>query len=866
MKNPILKKIIPHVIAIVLFIIVGLVYFSPQLQGYDLRQSDYDNYIGMSKEIKDYRDKANEDPLWTNSMFSGMPAYQIDTKHSNYIAKLRNFILFDTLNTPLVYMFLCFIGFYLLLICLNVSPWLSIIGSIAFGLSTINILYLGGGHITKVHSIALLPPILGSILYSYRKNAIVGGLLFALFICLNLSANHIQETYYMIFFIIAVVIVELFRHFKEKILAKFIKASIIIMIGGFLGVLPNLSNLLVTYEYGEYTTRGKTELTIQSGAENEVESKGLDADYIKQYSLGFGEAWSLIIPNVKGGPSGYIGNNDKAMENVSPAWKENIAQSNQYWGEQLFTGGAFYFGITIFLLFFLGMFFVKDKIKWAVLATSILAVMLSWKFGALTDFFIQHVPLFSKFRDTKMILVLVQIAFPLMGILFLKEIIERQIDQKKLLIAAGSLFLVLFLFWATPKTFFDFLSSQETVQFDQQMNSLKGDGASIAQFETYQDELENARIGIFKADVLRSIIFLLLIATIVIIYNRKKFNSSYLIVGLGLLILIDLWAVDKRYLNNEKQGAKYNNWVKEYDKYNPYYAQSYDNQILAMEIAANPKLKEIIDTETNKYIKDNDIKGKNLAHEKEKLAFRELNLNTNYRVFELQNPFNSSRTSYFHKSIGGYHGAKLKRYQELIEFHISKNNMEVLNMLNTKYFIVPTKDQGIVVQQNPYTLGNAWFVDNYQLVENADSEIVALDKINTAQTAVIDKRFSAEISDLKIGKDSTAMIYMDSYAPNKIVYTSDTKSEQLAVFSEIYYDKGWNAYMDNQPVSYFRANYVLRAMKIPAGKHKIEFRFEPQTYKTGNTISMAGSFLLIFLLLGISFVEIKKSLKKKISS
>ncbi len=887
MKKSTIKKIIPHAVAVIIFIIIGLVYFSPQLQGYDLRQSDYDNYLGMSKEIIDYRDKTGEEPLWTNAMFSGMPAYQISTIHQNYIAKLRKLVIFDTLNTPLAYLFLCFIGFYILLICLNVSPWLSIIGAVAFGFSSINILYLGTGHITKVHSIALIPPVLGSILFAYRKRALLGGILFAFFLSLHLSANHIQETYYMLFFVIAIAIVELFRHYKEKLIKKFVKVSALLLLGGILGVLPTISNLIVTYEYGKYTTRGKSELTINADNENMAlitdneskNTKGLDPDYIKQYSLGYGEVWSLIIPNVKGGPSGYIGNNEDAMKNVSPPYKEAVAQSMHYWGEQLFTGGAFYFGATVFLLFFLGLLFVKDDLKWAVLGVSVLAVVLSWKYSGILDFFIYNVPLFSKFRDTKMMLVLVQVAFPLMGVLFMKEIIQKKINQKKLLMAIGGVVLLLLLFLATPSTWFDFFSKQEIAQFDNQINSLKGNGAAISQFETFKEELQNARISIFKSDVLRTLYFVLLIGAVIVFYNRKKFNTNYLIIIIGLLILVDLWAVDKRYLNNEKQGINYNSWVKRYEKYNPYDALVVDKEILAMELAENNGLKEKIDTEISKFIKENDIKSKYIAHEKEKITFRELNLSTNYRVFSLQSPFNSSRESYFHKSVGGYHGAKLKKYQELIEFRISKEQRKLinflnssrtgaelaslfekelptLNMLNTKYIIYNPSAKPF---RNPYALGNAWFVEKFRIVASADSEIVALNYINPAHEAVIHKQFADNLQGFSAKTDSNATISMLSYAPNRIVYESDTKIEQLAVFSEIYYDKGWNAYIDGKIAPYFRANYVLRAMLIPKGKHTIEFKFEPETFYIANYVSLSGSILLMLLVIASLFITMKAS-------
>lgn len=880
MKNitELFKTWIPHIIAISIFILLGIVYFSPQLKDYALHQGDINNHIGMSKEVADYREKFDSEPLWTNSMFGGMPSYQISVKYNtNYIAAVEH-LTFKLLNSPLAYIFLSMLGFYVLLLCMNISPWLSIIGAIAFGFSTINILYLGAGHNTKVHAIALLPLVVGGVFYTYRRNMITGGILTSLFLCLHLSANHVQETYYLLFFLLGLAVVEFIRHFKEKQLPKFAKASSILIIAALIGVLPTISSLLTTNEYGKFTTRGKSELTITNDS-SENKTEGLDRDYIKQYSLGFGEVWSLVIPNVKGGASGYLGNYPDKIKEVDPRFRDTIAQSSSYWGEQLFTGGAFYFGASIFLMFILGLIFIKDPIKWAIAGVSALAIILSWKFGSILDFFITHVPLFSKFRDTKMMLVLVQVAFPLLGLLFIKDLTQRQYNIKKLLYAIGGVLGVFCIIYITPDTWFDFFSTQETAQFEQQISTYGNNSGTLDNFYAYQDSLKDVRISIFRDDVLRSILFILIAGLFVLAFVMKKLKQSYLIIGLGLLILVDLWGVDKRYLNNEKARGNYISWQKKYEKKNPFTPSVADKAILSSEIAQNPDLVQIIENESKAYFKENKIKRKHKNNEKDKIAFRELGFVTDYRVFSLENPFNDSKISYFHKSIGGYHGAKLKKYQELIDFRISKEYQSIvnvlnkkdpislpellrtklptLNMLNTKYIIYNSKANPIA---NPFANGNAWFVNDIKYVDNADEEILALNTIDPKRTAVINRASEGDL-ELSFTHDPTAKITLTQYLPNHLTYNSNSQKPQLAVFSEIYYKDGWNAYIDGELVSYYKVNYVLRAMLVPEGKHTVEFKFEPKTFRIGENISVVGSILLLLLIIGGIIFKVKDYFK-----
>ena len=878
-----IKKFIPHLSAIIIILVVCGIYFYPQLDGYLLSQSDHVQYLGMSKEINDFRDNFHEEPLWTNSMFSGMPAYQISLAGSNIIGSIKNLVL-EVIPRPIGYLFFMMIGFYILLLCFNVSPWVSLIGAIAFGLASFNMLYLGNGHNTKIHALSFIPPIIGAFIYSYRKNMIVGSLLLSIFICLHLAANHLQMTYYMLFLLLALFITEFIRYYKESEISKFIKVTAFVILAALLGITPNITNIWVTYEYGKYTTRGKSELTVLNAESSDIgtDAKGLDKDYIKQYSLGYGEVWSAIIPNIKGGSMGYLGNNPEVMETVDPNLRSSISKQYSYWGEQYGSGGAFYYGASVFLLFLLGMFFLKDKSKWAFLSVSILAVILSWKYSAILDFFIDSFPLFNKFRDTKMMLILIQVSFPFIGFLFINKLINDNIDKKKFLYISASFTGLLVLFYALPNLFFDFLSQGDANQFNSLFDQYKNNPGTIKQIESMMSALEGARIIIYKADVLRSILFVAATGLTIYLFLIKKLSKVLLLSIIALIVTIDLWTIDKRYLNNEKTGRDYAHWVtaEKYDS--PLNATAADLEILKSETAVLPDFKNKVEKEFDLFKKGKKFTQAELKTEYDKIQFMELNLATNYRVFTIQNPFNSSRTSYFHKAIGGYHGAKLKKYQEVISFHISKeyenisnvlnskpNNtdlftmfkdkMPVLNMLNTKYIIFNEASRPLL---NPYQFGNAWFVNKVNQVETADDELLALSNVNM-ETIIIRKNLMHFI-DGKVNSDSTAIIRMESYLPNHITYKSKSTKDNVAVFSEIYYKDGWNAYIDGNKSDYFSANYILRAIAIPAGEHVIEFKFEPSSYYTSRNISVAGSVLIILFALSIFFMEFIQRRKEKV--
>jgi hypothetical protein len=879
------KPLLPHLLAIFLFIIASLVYFYPQLEGYKLHQGDNEQATGMSKEICDFRAKYKTEPLWTGTSFSGMPAYQISTIHPNYIADAESRLLLAPLASPMAFIVVAMLAFYVLLICFDISPWISIIGSLAFGLASLNMLYLAGGHNTKVHAIALLPLIIGSVLLAYRKNLTIGALLLTLGVCLQVSANHLQMTYYGLFLIGAIGVVEFVIYLKQKQLVKFGKITGVLIIATFLGLLPCFSNLYTTYEYGKYSTRGKSELTVKPAAVSMTQAPdALNSDYIKQYSLGYGEIWSVIIPDAKGGSGNYIGSRKDAkqiLENTNPEYKEYVAQSSSYWGEQLFSGGAFYFGVTMFALFVLGMVFISDPIKWAFLAASVLAVFLSWKSSSVLDFFIDYFPMFNKFRDTKMMLIILQLAFPFVGMVFVKYLTENTIDKKKLMYTAIAVNGLLLLFYVMPSVFFDFVSSSEAANFASQRASAQGNPDYLARFNNFIAELENARIMIFKTDVLRSLFFSLLVFGAVYLFVYSKLKKNYLILALGLLILADMWMVDKRYLNNKEQGGGYQMWVKAQQGANPFRAGVADNEILANEIKSNPALANAVEAGVNEGMAK--VKEKDAEIEREKLTFRELGFNTNYRVLTLNDPISNGQVSYFHKSIGGYHGAKLKKYQELVDFYISQEintvllafkdsatSLEkitakvgiaapVLNMLNTKYFIYSSDAAPII---NNGAFGNCWFVKKVEVVENADAEILSLGKVDLKTTAVINKKDEKLIGSYNY--DSTANIQLVSYKPNSLVYKTTAKASQFAVFSEIYYPKGWNAYVDGKLAEYASVNYLLRGMNIPAGEHSVEFRFEPKSYLVSSRISSVSSVVILLLVFaGLGF-EVFKSYKKSV--
>lgn len=813
--SKVLGKVAPFVAAFVIFFLVVFMFFQPLFEGKKLNQGDIMHFQGMSKEIADHRAKFGEEPLWTNSMFGGMPAYQISTYYPSNLMKKVDQVFRLGLPVPADYVFLYFVGFFFLLIVLGINPWVAIAGALAYGLSSYFLIILEAGHNSKAHAIAYMAPVLAGVILTYRGKYLAGGIITAFFAALELTANHVQITYYLGLILVLLGVAQFIQSILDKKLKQFSIATAVLIVAGGLAVLPNMGNLLTTYEYGKVTIRGKSELSHNA----DVKTSGLDKDYATQWSYGIGETWSLLYPNAKGGASGLIGQDNKALDKAAPETRPTIAQMNHYWGDQPFTSGPVYIGAIIVFLFVLGFMILKGPLQWALLAATLLSVLLAWGHNLMpfTDFFMHYVPGYNKFRAVSMTLVMAELTMPLLALLTLHKLFSEGSPSrytKQVFIAAGITLGISLLFLASPGSFFNFLSESEYLQLGQ-MQQAGGEQAQAAAM--YITNLSAVREAIFTADVLRSMLIILIGVAAILATIYLKLNQWLAIAIIGVTTFGDLYLVNRRYISDE-------NYVRPTKMATPFTPSDADKFIM----------------------KDTDP------------DFRVLNLTVS--------PFMDASTSYFHKSIGGYHGAKLRRYQELIDHQISKNNMQVLNMLNTKYLIVPGQDRQPQVQINMQALGHAWFVKELILVDNADQEMAALDSLKTAYQAVVDRRFADQVKGFATGVDSTAKIKLESYRANKLVYKMQSSIPQLAVFSEIYYDKGWNAYLDGQPVSHFRANYVLRAMMVPAGNHTIEFRFEPQSYKTGGTIAMIGSLLILGLFLTLIGLEIKKALLSKKSS
>ncbi len=798
------KRILPHAIAIVAFAFLTILFFLPAYQGKTLAQGDITQWEGMSKEITDWNKAHPDDPaLWTGRMFSGMPAVQISmTYPGNFVNKIvRTFqTIFPDATVTLFFMMA---GFYILLLCFEVNPWLAIAGAVAYGFTSFVIVSLEAGHNTKVQVMSLMAPVLGGVVLAYRKNILLGAALTALFLSMAIDSNHLQVTYYLMMSVGIVGLYYLIESVLEKKLAHFAKASGALIIAAVLAVLPNTTNLWFTQEYAKETIRGgSSELTQKKAASD----GGLDFEYASRWSYGFtdGEILSILIPNIKGGSSGgelsESSNTYKEMLNKGVAENQAaqyIKQMPLYWGSQPFTSGPVYFGAAVVFLFLFSMLIIRSNIKWALLFITVLFMLLS--FGHNTPFYkwmFDLLPFFNKFRTPSMALAVAELTVPLLAILGLNEILRGKISTdeifKKLKIAGGITAGIIILFGVLGGMFFDFNTATDKQYYD------NGNGWLI-------DAVKVDRASLLRTDAFRSLFFVAAAFGLIWFYLQQKLTKQILIGGLAAVFLLDGWLVSKRFLNSD-------NFKDDTQQQQAHAPTQADVEIL----------------------KDTD---------------------PNFRVFNVtRDPFNDAMTSYYHKTVGGYHPAKLFRYQDLIETHIAKNNINVLNMLNTKYFIGENpKTREPMAQLNTNACGNAWFVQDIKWVKNADEEIAALTDFNPNITLVVDERYKNIVGNWQYAVDSTASIKLLEYSPNKLTYESKSATPQLAAFSEIYYneEKGWHAYLDGNSVPHFRANYVLRAMNIPAGVHKIEFRFEPKSYITGNKIAYAGSFLLFVFAFGI---------------
>lgn len=809
-----LRKLAPHIVVFLLFIVAALAYFSPVLQGKKIFQSDIVQYIGMAKEQNDFRKANNEEPYWTNSAFGGMPTYQLGANYPhNYVKKIDKTIRF--LPRPADYLFLYFIGFYLLLLVLKVDWKLAFIGSLAFGFSTYLIIILGVGHNAKAHAIGYFPFVLAGIVLSFRKNYLWGFLLTAIAMALEINANHFQMTYYLMFLVMVMGVVYLIDAYRTKELPHFFKTVGLLVIAVILAVATNATNLMATKQYADWSTRSKSDLTIDPEGLPKENKGGLSYEYITEYSYGITESLNLFVPRLFGGSNseslGEESNTYQYLVNkgVPKDQAKNFTSGMPaYWGDQPIVAAPAYIGAVVFFLFVLSLFLVKGRLKWWLVGGIVLSLLLSWgkNFSILTDFMIDYFPMYNKFRAVSSIQVVLELCIPVLAIIGLSKFFSTGLSKdekinalKKSGAIVGGLIVVLFI----GKGFFSF-NALNDAYYSQQFSQMG--------LPELMDFMKEDRKAMYTSDLLRSSGFVLVLALVLFAFIRERLKLVYAYVAVGLLLVFDLVGVDKRYVNKEDFVA-----ARKLDK--PFQQNTADTEIL----------------------KDT----------------------THFRVFDPSEGLNGARTSYFHKSIGGYHAAKPGRLQELFEYQIVDNNsgtiknVGMLNMLNVKY-IIQQSQNGVYPARNPYANGNAWFVKALLTVDNADVEMKALDSLNVKTEAVVDvSEFGNLAHNKSFSVDSLANITLKKYKPNHLVYTSNNNNDGLAVFSEMYYPHGWKVTIDGVAAESFRVNYVLRALHVPAGKHTIEFKFEPEVIQKGSSIVLAGSLLLALIFIGGIFYSFK---------
>jgi len=816
-----------HLAIIGFFVVICFAYFSPVLQGKGPAQSDVLQAKAMQKEIMDYKAKDGKGPLWTNQMFGGMPAYQIWVQYpmngASHVISFIKTVLPDPVDVVLLYL----LGAYLLFCVLKVNPYLAAAGAVAFAFTSYNFIIIAAGHSNKALAIAFIAPIFASIIMTLRGKYWIGGSLTALFLSLEIRANHIQMTYYLFIALLIYIGIELYHAFKEQKIAAFGKALSFLAIGTVLALMVNAGTLWTTYEYGKESNRGKSNLTTDRAEEK----SGLSKEYAYGWSQGVGESFTFLIPNLYGGatsidalmkPTSHV---YKTLEGVvggdpSQAIQQLAGQFGvqQYWGEKPGTSGPFYFGAIICFLFVFGLLIVRNRLKWWILGTTVLFMLLSFgkNFPLISDLFFNYFPLYNKFRAVESIIALVGLLVPILAFLAIRELQDGKYEQKamvkKLAIAAGITGGFSLLVAIMPTVFFSFTSANHA-QMVQALTQALNNNVGVAQ--NLANALISDRVDLARADALRSFLFIAVGFALVWAYLTKKMGMQLAFILLGLAVLLDMWQVDRRYLNN-------NNFANKKDLENHFQARDVDTFIMAD--------------------KDPD-----------------------FRVLDLSiSSFSDASASQFHKTVGGYHAAKLKRFQELIDNQFSKSiNQDVLDMLNTKYIITQDQQTGAYkMQRNPTAAGNAWIVQSVQFAKDADEEMKAISSFDPLKEAIVDEQYKGLMDLKKVGPGGpSAMIKLDSYHPDHLQYSYSTPNDVIAVFSEIYYDKGWKMYIDNAEKPYFRADYVLRAAQLPAGNHKVEFKFEPSSYYIGEKISLAGSLLLVAAL-GFSFWDDKKKKQK----
>ncbi|MFC2758555.1 YfhO family protein [Hallella multisaccharivorax] len=833
-----LKKCLPDILAVILFIVLSVAYFAPaDFEGRILFQHDSAAGIGAGREAQQYHEKTGKTTRWTNALFGGMPTYQTAPSYSSNTI-LNKAISFYHLWLPdyVWFLFAYLLGFYILLRAFDFKQYLAVLGSIIWAFSSYFLIIIAAGHLWKVMALAYLPPMIGGMVLAYRGKYLWGFTVTAIFTAFEINANHVQMTYYYLFIILFLVIAWLVAAIRQHWLPRFWKASGVVAAAAIIGICINLPNLYHTWQYQKESMRGKSELVKKNTTEQT--SSGLDRDYITQWSYGIDETWTLLVPNVKGGASVPMAANTKAMKKADPQYMQAYQQLGQYWGDQPGTSGPVYVGAFVLLLFFLGLFIVKGPVKWALLAATVLSILLSWghNFMGFTNFFIDYVPLYAKFRTVASILVIAEFTIPLLAMMALKKIIDEpdtlKRNKKWLWTSFGLTGGVSLLFWLAPTLFFpNYISAAEMQQFGQ----IAQQGAEASQFISgLEANLTTVREYIFTSDALRSFIIIAIGMALLLLFYLKKLNAKFTVVCIALLCLVDMWQVDKRYLN--------------------------DAMFVERSVRDTPQPM----TETDKLI----LRDKGL----------------DYRVLNLaSNTFNENETSYYHKSIGGYHAAKLRRYQEMIDAYIvpemqkmmpaiakaegdmTKVNGDsifpVLDMLNAKYFIFPLQNNRTVPLQNPYVNGNAWFVDKVYYAANANEEIAKVGQINLKHEAVADRQFESTLGKA-IRQDGESMVTLKDYEPNHLIYEVNSAKGGVLVFSEIYYP-GWTATIDGKSAELGRANYILRALRVVPGKHEIVLDFHPASIRNTEAVAYGAYLLLFVLIIAGIYTEWKKKKKQQ---
>lgn len=800
------KEILRNLGVVVFFIITSLIYFHPVLQGKAIYQSDIAQYKGMAKERDDYKRTTGVESYWTNSAFGGMPTYQLGANYPHdYIKKLDRLIRF--LPRPADYLFLYFIGFYVLMLCLKIDWRVAVLGSLAFGLSTYLIVILGIGHNAKAHALGYIPLVLGGIILTLRKKYILGFLLTALAMALEISANHYQMTYYFMLLVLVIGVVYLIYAIREKKVKDYFISVGLSALAIVLAIATNATGLMATKEYADWSTRGKSELTINPDGTEKIDTEGLDKEYITRYSYGISESLNLFVPRLFGGSGGEnLGQDSESYDflrsqGVPPSQAREFAENLPlYWGKQPFVGAPAYIGAIVVFLFILGLFIVKNKHKWWLVSGVLLSLFLSWgkNFPALTNFLIDYFPLYNKFRAVSSAQVVLELCVPVLAMLGLLKFLTESTEKGKRLKAlkwSGGIAIGLGLLLLLLKSTFTF----------EGLN----DGYYAQNFGELMNAIVEDRKAVFTGDTIRTLIYVLLTVTLLWFFAQGKLKKSITLVILGLLVMADLVGVGRRYVDAD-------DFVRARQVERPFQASALDQQIL----------------------QDKDV----------------------FRVFDPNEGLNGARMSYFHKSIGGYHAAKPGKLLDLFEFHLYSNNIDVLNMLNVKYIVQQDEETGQSFPAfNEDANGPGWFIENLIAVENSDVEIMALDSLDTKKSAV----FNSSIQNLEPARfkvDSTAIVSVVDFRPNYVVYETNNKNPGFAVFSEMHYPHGWSASIDNQTtVAHYRLNYALRGMHVPAGKHKIIFEFEPEVVKAGSNIALASNILLGLVMLGGIFWSFKKS-------